>query len=581
MTKRRLAESGIGQGNSVRIGSEWWLGRLPVLLGFLAMYLLMFFVLPVGTMVLQGLTNSSGALSGEHLQLLAANPVYLESLINSLTVAAGAALLAGAAALPIALFLWRYNVRPSSFIELCGFLPLFVPPFVLAVSLQTVFGRGGALGFLLEPFGDFDPVLIGLSSLVLVEALHYFPLVLMTLIMTSSAYSQQASEAASLGSDWGRLTRRVFLPLAMPGLAFGMSITFLKTLDDLATPLALGITNMLSPQAFFRVSTYGAQDPLSSLMAALMVAISGLAWFASIGLVQQRVSYRSALLPASKALRQKQMVMGSIVLGGVLLLYALCYSGLALSSVAHLWSYSVLPESFVLKHFIKVLQSEMGSFVNTLAYCGFAAVLDVLVGLTMAYVIARASPFWKKWLTWAAVGLLSVPGVALAIAYLQFFRGVQVPFLDLPIDATWFLLSMAFSVRGLPFAIRACTIALQAVPSGYLDAAHISGGSRFGVVTKIVLPMMAFGLFVAFILCFGVAAVDLSSAMLLVPTETSAPVAYNIYLHMQSRTGQGVGAALAILSFAMVALFLFSFVVLIRRNWKNNSNFRKIVFSGS
>ena len=32
----------------------------------------------------------------------------------------------------------------------------------------------------------------------------------------------------------------------------------------------------------------------------------------------------------------------------------------------------------------------MGSFVNTLAYCGFAAVLDVLVGLTMAYAIARS-----------------------------------------------------------------------------------------------------------------------------------------------------------------------------------------------
>ena len=46
--------------------------------------------------------------------------------------------------------LWRCNVRPSPFLELCGFLPLFVPPFVLAASLQAVLGRGGGLGFLLK-----------------------------------------------------------------------------------------------------------------------------------------------------------------------------------------------------------------------------------------------------------------------------------------------------------------------------------------------------------------------------------------------------------------------------------------------
>jgi ABC-type Fe3+ transport system permease subunit len=43
--------------------------------------------------------------------------------------------LAGALALPVAGVLWRGNVRPSPFLELCGFLPLFVPPFVLSDCL--------------------------------------------------------------------------------------------------------------------------------------------------------------------------------------------------------------------------------------------------------------------------------------------------------------------------------------------------------------------------------------------------------------------------------------------------------------
>ena len=556
------------------------LSRSPLIFSVLAVYLLVFLVLPVGAMVGRGLGLAEGGLAFSPLKLLFANPVYFESLCNSLGVAGGAAVLAALAALPVAMTLWRYRVRPSIYVELCGLLPLFVPPFVLALSLQSLLGRGGALGLWL---GDgLDPAILGLAGVVLVEALHYFPLVLMTLVMSTSAYSQQASEAAQLGNSWRRLMLRVFLPLGMPGLAFGMAITFLKTMDDLATPLSLGVTNLLSTQVFFRISTHGAQDPLSSLMAVAMVVVSGLVWFASISLVRQQVAWRKPASVSDSALTSgPQRWVGVAVLGAILILYACSYAGVFLASIARIWSYTVVPESFVLTHYLTIIDGEMGSFGNTLAYCGFAAVLDVVVGLVVAYAIDQASPVWKRCLTWGAAGLLSVPGVALAIAYLQFFRGIELPFLHQPLDATWILLPMAFSVRGLPFAIRACSLALHSVPASYVEAASLSGASRFGVFSKVVLPMMATGVFVAFVLCFGVAAVDLSSAMLLFPSETDAPVSYSIYLHMQSTRGRGTGAALAILSIGLVSLSLFAIVVLIRRYWKTESSFRKFVFAGS
>ena len=59
---------------------------------------------------------------------------------------------------------------------------------------------------------------------------------------------------------------------------------------------------------------------------------------------------------------------------------------------------------------------------------------------------------------------------------------------------------------------------------------------------------------VAFLICFGIAAVDLSAAMLLVPSETEAPTAYTIYLNMQTSTGRGTGSALAVLAVGVVAL---------------------------
>ena len=561
-------------------GKTWGRGLIAALVVLLLAYLLLFLILPVASLLVQGVRDSGGALGLEFVILLLANPLYTEGLVNSLLAGAGSALLAGALALPVAGLLWRCNVRPAPFLELCGFLPLFVPPFVLAASLQAVLGRGGGLGFLLNDVIDMDPAQAGLVSLIVVEALHYFPFVLMSLLLTTGDSSRQAREAAELGTGWGRLVRRVFLPLAMPGLAFGMALTFLKVLDDLATPLALGVTNMLAPQAYYRVASYGAQDPLASLIAILLFAVSALCWFAALGLVRQRATFtRPDRRPQRGDGRAARI--GYLVLAGLFVVYAACYTGLVLSSLAGQWSHTLLPESYELTHYQKVLRDELGSVYNTLLYCGVAALIDLAVGLGLASAIARASAAWKRRLTWLVAGLLSVPGVALAIAYLQFFRDVHVPFMSQPLDATGFLLTMAFSVRGLPFALRACGIALQSVPVSHIEAARTLGGSWRGVLWRVILPMMAFGLIVAFVLCFGISAVDLSSVMLLVPSENSAPLAYNIYLHLLSRTGLGTGSALAILAFGLVALALFILTVVVRRRADGEAGVRRILFTGS
>lgn len=555
---------------------SWWLWVI------LAAYLLVFFVLPVGQLFVSGIGDDAGRVFGGTLRLFLDNPLYLESLSNSLLTALGAALLAALVAIPLAMLLWRFRLHPPLLLELFCFLPLFVPSFMLSLSLQSLLGRGGALGLWLQSLADLDPSRWGLPGVMVIEAIHYFPLVLMTLMLHTSAFSQQAAEAARLGSSWLRLITRIFLPLGLPGLAFGMVITFLKTLDDLAMPLSLGVTNLLAPQAFFRVSTYGAQDPLSSLTAVLMIVISALAWVLTVDFVQHGATHwGSASWHQTPGLSRVQRRVAAFCLGGVSVFYLLCYSGMVLNAFAHIWSHTLLPESWMLGHFWSALKNENGSFVNTLFYCGFAAVLDVILGLVMAYAIEHASPRWRKTLSWSAAGLLSVPGVALAIAYLQFFQGWSLPILGQPLDVPWFLLSMVFSVRALPFAIRAGSFALQNLPASCLEIAWLSGVGRFAILRRIALPMMGGGLLMAFLICFGIAAADLSSVMLLLPSETDAPVSYSIYLHMQAATGRGAGSALALLTLALVTLCMAALAFFIQRTRSMTPGFWRIVFPGN
>lgn len=534
----------------------WWHVGVRGLQGAIAFYLLLFFLLPVCFLFLKGLQNPDGSIGWGAMELFSANPIFLESLRNSLLVGIGAAVLAGVVALAVAALLWKNKTRPSPFMELCGFLPLFLPAFVLASSLDIVFGQHGGLPVTLQSWFGMSRMGASLLSLVLIEAVHYFPFILVALHLTTRASSSQAHTLARLGTPWRRLIARVFVPLALPGLAFAMALTFLKVIDDLATPLALGLTNMLAPQAYHRIADYGAKDPLAALIAGLLFLTSGFAWFTSLGFIRQKVSFfpagpeasRQPLSGGSLPGRMFVLILGTIYLG--------CYTGLILSSLAGVWSHSAFPESYVLTHYLKALQFEMSSVYNTLIYCGLAALIDIVVALPLAHAIAKASPRWKQRLGWLVAGTLCIPGVTLGIAYLAFFRDIQLPMGALSLDTTGFLLTLAFSIRGLPFALHICSLALNSIPSSHIEAAHTLGSAPLKIAGRIVFPMLRFALLLAFTLCFSLAAVDISLAAFLVPNENSAPLAYSIYLHLQSPSGMNVGSALAVISFALLALIL-------------------------
>jgi iron(III) transport system permease protein len=65
---------------------------------------------------------------------------------------------------------------------------------------------------------------------------------------------------------------------------------------------------------------------------------------------------------------------------------------------------------------------------------------------------------------------------------------------------------------------------------------------------------MASGLVAGFVTSFSTAAVELSATIMLVSTENDAPLAYGLYLFMQSAAGRGPGAALGVMAVIIVGL---------------------------
>ena len=178
----------------------------------------------------------------------------------------------------------------------------------------------------------------------------------------------------------------------------------------------------------------------------------------------------------------------------------------------------------------------------------------MIIGTAIAYLVLRTRLPGRQILDHMATVALAMPGVVLGIGYLRAFRGVEVPFTDTALTASWLVFVLAYSVRRLPYALRSCTAVLQQVHVSLEEAAQNLGATRGRTIRRVVVPLMAGGILAGFVTSFVTAAVEISETILLTSRESLAPMSYGIYLYMQSIAGRGPGAALGVIAVAIVAV---------------------------
>ncbi|BCN38320.1 ABC transporter permease [Alicycliphilus denitrificans] len=527
--------------------------------GLILAFLLCFLVLPVGTVIYTAFVTETGAPTLGHFGNFFGQLVFRESFFNSLWVALASTFFASVIAVPLAYLTVRFEFRGALLIQTLGVLPLIMPPFVGAVALQLIFGRSGSVNLLLDDWLGFTvPLMDGLVGVTFVESIHYFPFILLNLVAAMRNIDGAMEESAlNLGARGLRLFRRVIFPLAMPGYLAGAALVFVKVFDDLGTPLVMGVTNMLAPQAYLRITSVGVDDPLGYVISVIMIGFSILALWLAARVMKGR-DY-ATLQKGGNALQKRRLGRWESLLayGWVLLVLAVVlapHAGILLMSFAKVWSFSVLPDAYTLEHYATVFGDAGGMIGNTLLYCLLAAGLDVVIGTAIAYLILRTQLPARQWLDWLASAALAIPGLVLAIGYLRLFKGVQLPGSDRLVVQTWVLIMLAYAVRRLPYALRSCMAALQQVHVSLEEAAQSLGASRLSTMRRVMVPLMAGGILAGFVTSFITAAVELSATLVLVSTESQAPMSLGIYLYMQSIAGRGPGAALGVLAVAVVGL---------------------------
>ena len=526
----------------------------------IAAFLLLFLVVPVVQVILVAFqTPGTGTFTLVNFQDFFSTSLFREAFWNSLYVAAMSMLVATAFAMPLAYFTTRFEFRGAIVVQTLGIIPLIMPPFVGAVAMQLLFGSNGSINLLLnEWFGINVPFMEGLNGVIFVESIHYFPFILINLSASLNNIDRAMEESAqNLGASGFRLFRRIVFPLAMPGYIAGASLVFIKVFDDLGTPLLLNVNNLLAPQAYLRISSIGITDPMGYVISVILVGFSLLAmWLAALALRGKDYSteQRGGGGLAKRQMRAWEKILSYAVIVLILLLVLSPHIGLTLLSFGTIWSFSVLPDGYTISHYQEVFAQSPQFITNTLLYASLAALIDVTIGTAIAYLVLRTKIAGREWLDYVAMAALAVPGVVLGIGYLRTFFGVPLPWSGQPLASWWVMLVIALSVRRLPYALRACTAALQQLSVALEEAAENLGAGKLATVRRIVVPLMLGGIIAGFVTSFATAAVELSATIMLVSQESDAPLAYGLYVFMQTAAGRGPGAALGMIAVIIVGI---------------------------
>ena len=553
---------------------QWGPGALAL---FIGLFLFVFLIVPVGKVIFVAFQDpNTGALTLVNFVDFFNTSLFRESFFNSLYVAGASVLLSSLIAIPLAYFTTRFNFGGAVLIQTLGIIPLIMPPFVGAVAMLLLFGENGSVNLLInEWFGFTIPFMEGLNGVILVESIHYFPFILINLSAALLNIDRAMEESAqNLGASGTRLFRRIVFPLAMPGYVAGASLVFLKVFDDIGTPLLLNINNMLAPQAYLRISSIGISDPMGYVISVILVAFSLFALWVSF-LALKGKDYATVQKGGGglmkRDLRTWEKVGCYAVVILILLMVLSPHIGLALLSFGTVWSFSVLPDGYTWAHYGNMWRTADGYIYNTLLYAGLAALIDVVLGTAIAYLVWRTKIIGRKWLDFIAMGAVAIPGVVLGIGYLRTFVEFNVPIVDKPLASWWVIIVVALAIRRLPYALRACVAGLQQVSVMLEEAAENLGATKSRTVRRIVVPLMTGAMLAGFVTSFATAAVELSATLMLVSAQSDAPLAYGIWEFMQSAAGRGPGAALGIVAVLIVGIATYVSHRIIQRSERQRS----------
>ena len=218
-----------------------------------AAWLAVFFIVPLAVIWAYSFGHTVGmthiAINGSfHNYARALQPIYLQILLKSLSIAALTTLICLIIGFPVALMLTFASPKAKVWILLAIMLPFWTNLLIRTYALMAVLRTRGFLNTGLETlwnaFGaHFTPLPMMHNAFAVVLGLVYvnLPFLVLPLYAALDRLDRSLLEASlDLGAGHIRTIFQIVVPLAAPGILSGVLITFIPALGSYLTPDLMG-----------------------------------------------------------------------------------------------------------------------------------------------------------------------------------------------------------------------------------------------------------------------------------------------------------------------------------------------------
>ena len=366
-----------------------------------------------------------------------------------------------------------------------------------------------------------------------------------------------AEMAASLGADRWQTFWRVTLPVAAPAIGAAAVLTFLFTFTSFGIILLLGGArfNTLETEIYRQTSQSLRLDIAASLaFVQLLITLV-------LGLISSHLQARASVSLDLQAQASTSRPINTPALRLGLLALLLFIIVVILAPLISLISRSLNFDGAPLRFYAALSENPRGSafFVspliairNSLAFASLTAIVALLMGVPLAYVLGQRPTRWTRLLD---VLLLLPLGTSAVTLGLGMFITFDTPIFGFDLRTSPVLLPLAHTLIALPFVVRTLLPSVRAISQTLREAAAQLGATPLQVLRWIDLPLMTGPLLAAAVFAFATSLGEFGASLLISrPDFPTMPLVISDLLGRPGAANYGQAMAMSTLLMAVTTL---------------------------
>jgi iron(III) transport system permease protein len=499
-----------------------------IAIGVLLAYLVLF---PLGMLVYSSLKDSElklpfqipGFTFGNFVKIFSSQRL-LEVALNSLIFVVGTVAVALVISVSLAYLFERTDIPGRRFLAPSTLAPMAVPATVMAVAwVLAANPANGPIAVVVKRLTGYSIDIYSLPGMILVAGIFGVPGVYIMLAPTFARLNLEFEEAAATsGAGWLTRTRKVVLPLTLPGISAAGMLLAVIALEEFAIPAILGTPNQIF--VFSSLVQSALQPPSGQSNYGQASAYGVLLVLLSLVMIaayrrQTRESHRFRVV-SGKGYRATPVRLGRwrVPIAVVVTLYVLV--AIILPILTLIWT-SLTPflqpisldsvGSLGLANYTAIFTNPnlSNALVNTLVISLVTATLTAGFAFWLALASTRGGRLGRALFDLSFL-VFAIPSVVLGVAVLFLYL-----FLPLRVYGTIWIIVIALTTRYIPRGSRMIQTSLLQLDTGLEEVGRVSGASNSTVLRRVVFPLAAPAVSRAWLWVFANSLGELPIALLL------------------------------------------------------------------